>query len=87
MASHLLDSNILILALHSQASALDLMDDLRTQGALCISVVTHTEVLAGMHPYTLIAATAMAHNLFLVTTNARHFPIEGLQVLPFAPRG
>lgn len=28
----------------------------------------------------LIAATAMAHNLTLVTTNARHFPMEGLQV-------
>jgi len=33
-------------------------------------------------PDALIGATALAHGLALVTTNARHFPMEGLQVLP-----
>jgi predicted nucleic acid-binding protein len=126
VASHLLDSNILILALRSQVLTLDLMDDLRLGGVTCISVVTRTEVLAGMHPHeeartmellqslvslpatapiadqagrwiyqyarrgiqisfpdSLLAATALAHGLTLVTTNARHFPMDGLQVLPF----
>ncbi len=50
MPSHLLDSNILILALRGRPPALDLMDTFRTQGALYISVATRTEILAGMHP-------------------------------------
>ena len=33
-------------------------------------------------PDALIAATAFLHNLTLVTTNPRHFPIPGLQVQP-----
>jgi predicted nucleic acid-binding protein len=32
-------------------------------------------------PDALIAATAVRHGLTLVTTNARHFPVPGLQVL------
>jgi len=118
MVNHLLDSNILILALRHQPAALDLMDKLRTRGDLYISVATRTEILAGMRPHeetvtmslldsllslpitapiadqagrwiyqyarrglqlsfadTLIAATAAAHDLTLVTTNARHFPM------------
>ena len=125
MANYLLDSNILILALRREPTALDLMDDLQAQGDLCISVATRTEVLAGMRPHeeaitmslldslislpatvpiadhagrwiyqyarrdiqlsfpdALIAATAVAHDLTLVTTNARHFPMEGLLVRP-----
>ena len=32
-------------------------------------------------PDALIAATALEHDLTLVTTNARHFPVAGLKVL------
>lgn len=35
-----------------------------------------------LFPDALIAATAVAHDLTLVTTNARHFPMEGLLVRP-----
>jgi hypothetical protein len=34
-------------------------------------------------PDALIAATALEHNLILVTTDARHFPVEGLKVQEF----
>lgn len=126
MADYLLDSNLLILALRSKPTALDLVEDLQAQGDLCISVATRVEVLAGMRPHeeantvdlldslinlpvtvpvadqagrwiyqyarrgiqfafadALIAATAAIHDLTLVTTNARHFPMEDLQVYPF----
>jgi predicted nucleic acid-binding protein len=126
VANCLLDSNIPILALRGKAAALHLLDDLRIEGALYISVVSRVEILAGMRPHeeaitmalldslislpatvavadqagrwiyqyaqrgiqlsfpdALIAATVAAHGLTLVTTNARHFPMEGLQVLPF----
>jgi len=46
-----LDTNVLILALRGNPQALDLIDQLRQEGDLCISVVTRTEILAGMHPH------------------------------------
>jgi predicted nucleic acid-binding protein len=33
-------------------------------------------------PDAIIAATAVAHGLTLVTSNIRHFPMEGLQIRP-----
>ncbi|HIC94395.1 MAG TPA: type II toxin-antitoxin system VapC family toxin, partial [Anaerolineae bacterium] len=97
------------------------------EGALCISVVTRTEILAGMHPHeeertmglldslenlpvdeaiadragrliyqyarqgvqlsfadTLIAATALHHNLILATTDPKHFPSPELQIYPLS---
>ncbi len=126
MTDHLLDSNILILALRSQTAALDLLDQLRVEGDVFTSVAVRTELFAGMRPHeesrtlelltslvnlpvtifiadragrliydyarrgfqvsfpdALIAATALEHDLTLVTTNARHFPmLEGrLRVL------
>jgi len=124
--THLLDSSILILALRSQPAALDLLDRFRSREEASISVVSRTEVLAGMRPHeerataelllallslpvnaaiadraarliyslarsgqqlsfpdALIAATALEHDLTLVTTNARHFPVGGLEVREF----
>jgi len=51
VADYLLDTNVLILVLRGQTVAIDLLDDLKEKGALHISVVTRTEVLAGMHPH------------------------------------
>lgn len=126
MHTRLLDSNILILALRGRSAALDLLDQFRSRDEVSISVVSRTEVLAGMRPRedrittelllallslpvteaiadragrliyslarngvqlsfpdALIAATALEHDLTLVTTNASHFAIAGLKVQEF----
>ena len=126
MHTHLLDSNILILALRGRSAALDLLDQFRSRDEVSISVVSRTEVLAGMRPReerittelllallslpvteaiadragrliyslarngvqlsfpdALIAATALEHDLTLVTTNGRHFAVAGLKVQKF----
>ncbi len=125
MADTLIDTNLLILALRNYPEAIPLLKRLKAAGALHISVVTRTEILAGMHPseegrtmdllsslsnlpvdvasadqagrwiYTyarrgiqlsvpdaIIAATAVAHGLTLVTTNAKHFPMPEVSVQP-----
>jgi predicted nucleic acid-binding protein len=52
VADHLLDTNILILALRSDPKALDFLDALdRKKERACISVATRTEILAGMRPH------------------------------------
>jgi predicted nucleic acid-binding protein len=126
MADLLLDSNVLILHLRKRGSASEFLLQWGKKDKLYISVVTRTEILAGMHareerattellaampslsiapgiadragrliynlarngvqfsfPDALIAATALEHDLTLVTTNARHFPVEGLSVKEF----
>ena len=124
MADHLLDTNILILALRSDPKALDFLDALDSKKErACISVATRTEILAGMRPHeeertmelldslenlpldeaiadhagrliyqyarqgiqfsfpdALIAATALHHDLTLVTTNPKHFPVPSLRL-------
>jgi hypothetical protein len=52
VADYLLDSNIVILALRGIPKALDLLEaSKRQRERLCISVVTRTEIIAGMHPH------------------------------------
>lgn len=125
MDSYLLDTNVLIQALRHNLSVLDWLDAIRPTYYLYISVVSRTEVFAGMHPHedqmteelltslislpvtasiadragrmiytrarkgfqvsfpdALIAATALEHDLTLVTTNVRHFaPLLGEQMM------
>jgi predicted nucleic acid-binding protein len=120
MLTHLLDTNVLILALRGSSKALDVLERFRLRDEASISVATRTEILAGMHPReerttmdllaslrnlpvtsaiadragrliyvkarqgiqvsfpdALIAATALEHELTVVTTNARHFEEVG----------
>jgi hypothetical protein len=52
VADYVLDTNILILALRSDPKALDFLEELeRKRERSCISVVTRTEILAGMRPH------------------------------------
>jgi len=123
MADYLLDTNVLILHLRDHPELTALLTAWGETHVLNISMVTRTEVLAGMHPHeekrtldlldslmslvvdeaiadragrliyqyarrgvqfsfadALIAATALQHDLTLVTTNARHFPIPELRL-------
>jgi len=125
MADTLIDTNLLILALRKRPEAIHLLKRLKAEGELHISIVTRTEILAGMHPSeegrtmdllsslsnlpvdvasadqagrwiyayarrgiqlsvpdAIIAATAFAHGLTLVTTNAKHFPMPEASVQP-----
>lgn len=124
MAKYLLDSNVLILHLRERREVTALLEQWARVHQLLISVITRTEILAGMRPReekrtmelldslesipvderiadragrliyeyarkgitlaladVLIAATALEHDLMLVTTNARHFPMPELSVL------
>jgi len=123
MADYLLDTNVLILHLRRNPDITTLLAELSDSGVLYVSVLTRTEVLAGMHAHeeartlelldalallpadaavadragrliyrnarqgtrlsfadALIGATALQHNLTLVTANARHFPLPELRV-------
>jgi len=127
MNDYLLDTNVLILALRRNLRVLDWLEATQHTRYLYVSVISRTEVLAGMQPreeqmtrallgslinlpvYTsigdragrliyeqarrghqvsfpdaLIAATALEHDLTLVTTNVRHFPMLDKQVTPLA---
>ncbi len=64
MADYVLDTNVLILALRSDPRALDFLDALeRKKERVCISVVTRTEILAGMHPHEEERTMELLHSL------------------------
>lgn len=50
MTDYLLDTNILIYQLRGNPTITNLLLDLNRQGALAISTITRTEILAGMRP-------------------------------------
>lgn len=51
MVDYLLDSNVLILHLRERPEITALLTRWGMEGALCISVVTRTEILAGIRPH------------------------------------
>ncbi|MCX6030319.1 MAG: type II toxin-antitoxin system VapC family toxin [Chloroflexi bacterium] len=120
MGELLLDTNVLVLHLRKRGSVTEFLLKWGQQDNLHISVVTRTELIAGMRPReerttmdllaslhnlpitpaiadragrliyakarqgiqvsfpdALIAATALEHELIVVTTNARHFEEVG----------
>ncbi len=123
MGELLLDTNVLVLHLRKRGSVTEFLLKWGQQDNLHISVVTRTELIAGMRPReerttmdllaslrnlpvtpaiadragrliyakarqgiqisfpdALIAATALEHELTVVTTNARHFEEVGARV-------
>jgi len=125
MARYLLDTNVLILHLRERRDITAMLEKWIRIHHLFISVVTRTEILAGMRPHeekrtmellesldnipidgaiadragrliyqyarkgvvlsladALIAATALEHDLTLVTTNPKHFPMPELALYP-----
>ena len=123
MADYLLDTDVLILHLRNHPELTARLATWTETSMFYVSVVTRTEILAGMHsreeartlelldslmslavdeviadragrliyqygrqgvqlsfPDALIAATALQHDLTLVTTNAKHFPIPELRI-------
>jgi len=95
MADYLLDTNVLILHLRDHPELTALLTAWSETCVLNISMVTRTEVLAGMHPHeekrtmelldslTSLVVDALQHDLTLVTSNAKHFPIPELRL--YAP--
>ncbi len=63
MADHLLDSNVLILHLRERPEMTALLTQWGEEGTLCISVVSRTEILAGMHPHERERTTALLDSL------------------------
>lgn len=70
MADTLIDTNLLILALRRRPQAIHLLKRLKTEGALHISVVTRTEILAGMH------ASEEERTMELLSS-LRNLPVDG----------
>jgi tRNA(fMet)-specific endonuclease VapC len=126
----LLDSTVLISHLRKRWDARELVASLGAASSLAISVVSRSEVYAGMPAHeelmttallgsiealpvseaiadragrwiyqyarrgvqltladALIAATAVEHDLVLVTSNAKHFPMPELQVIAWGGPG
>lgn len=124
MGNYLLDTNVLIRALRRDLNVLNWLDAVGSEQPLHTSVISRTEVFAGMHPHeeqittdflaslislpvnestadlagrmiynhahkgfqvslpdALIAATALEHDLTLVTANVKHFSTLGKQLI------
>lgn len=125
MSDYLLDTNVLILHFRNRPDVTTQLTQWGLSRTLYTSVVTRTELLAGMYPHeeqetielldslvslsvdeaiadqagrliyqyarqgvqlsfpdAQIASTALLHNLTLVTTNIKHFPMPELNVQP-----
>jgi len=82
-----LDTNVLILALRGNSQALDLIAQLRQEGELCISVVTRTEILAGMHPHEEKLTMALLASLRSLSLTAEMADQAGRWIYDHARKG
>jgi predicted nucleic acid-binding protein len=80
----LVDTDVLVWHLRGYAEATRRLDHLPQ---LTLSAMSYLELLQGMrNKAELIAATALEHQLSLLTGNTKHFaPIAGLKMEKFAP--
>lgn len=87
MPNFLLDTNILILALRKHDPTLDLLERLQELGILHISVITRTEVLAGMHPHEEARTLSLLHPLDSLPVEASVADQAGRWVYQYARKG
>lgn len=88
MADYLLDTNILILALRSDPKALDFLDALeRKKERACVSVVTRTELLAGMRPHEEQRTMALLDSLTNLPVSEAIADCAGRLIYQYARRG
>ncbi len=88
MADYLLDTNILILALRSDSDALDFLETLsREKESPLISVVTRTEVLAGMRPHEETRTMALLDSLVNISVDEVIADHAGRLIYQYARQG
>ena len=88
MADYLLDTNILILALRSDSDALDFLETLsREKESPLISVVTRTEVLAGMRPHEETRTMALLDSLANISVDEVIADHAGCLIYQYARQG
>ncbi|NOX61473.1 MAG: type II toxin-antitoxin system VapC family toxin [Chloroflexi bacterium] len=88
MSAYLLDTNILILALRRQESALNLLGSFHQENAqLFISSITRSEIRAGMHPHEATRTDLLLDSFITLSVDARIADLAGTWVYEYARRG
>ncbi|MBE7473412.1 MAG: hypothetical protein DPW09_38670 [Anaerolineae bacterium] len=88
VANYLLDTNVIILALRSAAYALNFLDRFnQTQEQAYISVVTRTEILAGMRPHEEQRTMALLESLTSMLVNEVIADKAGRLIYQYARQG
>lgn len=88
MANYLLDTNVVILALRGVPQALNFLDTLnQTQEQSYISVVTRTEILAGMRPHEEERTMILLESLASILVNEVIADQAGRLIYQYARQG
>jgi tRNA(fMet)-specific endonuclease VapC len=87
VADYLLDSNVLILHLRERPEITALLTRWGVEGALCISVVTRTEILAGMHPHEEEHTMALLDSLMNLPVDGAIADRAGRLIYQYARQG
>lgn len=87
MTDYLLDTNVLILHFRNRPNITALLNQWETTGALYISVVTRTELLAGMHPPEEQKTIALLDSLISLVVNEVIADRAGRLIYQYARQG
>lgn len=88
MANYLLDTNVIILTLRGVSQALNFLDTLnQTQEQTYISVVTRTEILAGMRPHEEERTMTLLESLTSILVNEVIADQAGRLIYQYARQG